>query len=465
MLPPSDDYNLIIRQGPERAKVAGPKEKDRKPIDPPPIIQLQIRDLSDPAQNYLQSPYYFMCCNLCDSNLDHPTSLAPPSTLAGTLVSSLHRLKDVDNTDGGFFVFGDVSVKIEGEYRLRFSLFEMLKNEVVYIKSIISDPFNVYTQKNFPGMSESTFLSRSFGDQGVRLRIRKEPRTLLKRPAPSSLRAEDFPRPYPQQQPLENRGAPANTPHKQGADYSSSTSRGYFPHDEPSSKRQRTSVDMTSRGVFDQEQRYSERPYEDQRSNYSTYTTRNQPSQSYGLNYPSATPSSAGTLQDYSFRHQRTDSTSTTSPYVSPRTEMPGYMPAGSNSSYSTQSRDSVYTFPTQYPAAAPRQPTQLTQQIPPYRHHAGADQTQTNTYGSYPRTPVTEEHSILNARQTSRPFPTFPSNSQTDNRPFLPDQTVIPMVSGRQPQLRTNLPNVLPPLESTVTSSQLRGSAFAGLQ
>lgn len=28
-------------------------------------------------------------------------------------------------------------------------------------------------------MSESTFLSRSFGDQGVRLRIRKEPRTLV----------------------------------------------------------------------------------------------------------------------------------------------------------------------------------------------------------------------------------------------------------------------------------------------
>lgn len=37
----------------------------------------------------------------------------------------------------------------------------------------------VYAAKNFPGMAESTFLSRSFGDQGVRLRIRKEPRTLL----------------------------------------------------------------------------------------------------------------------------------------------------------------------------------------------------------------------------------------------------------------------------------------------
>ena len=35
----------------------------------------------------------------------------------------------------------------------------------------------MYTTKAFPGMAESTFLSRSFGDQGVRLRIRKEART------------------------------------------------------------------------------------------------------------------------------------------------------------------------------------------------------------------------------------------------------------------------------------------------
>ena len=29
--------------------------------------------------------------------------------------------------DGGFFVFPDISVKIEGTFRLRFSLFEMIK--------------------------------------------------------------------------------------------------------------------------------------------------------------------------------------------------------------------------------------------------------------------------------------------------------------------------------------------------
>ncbi|KAK6344139.1 hypothetical protein TWF696_007782 [Orbilia brochopaga] len=183
----SDDYDLYIRQGPERARVAGTKEKDRKPVDPPPIIQLKIRDDSDPQQNYLQSPYYFMCTNLYPASETPKENSGASSSynqaLAGTLVSSLHRLKDIDNTDGGFFVFGDLSVKVEGQFRLRFSLFEISNNEVHYIKSITSSPFTVYPMKNFPGMSESTFLSRSFGDQGVRLRIRKEPRTLVRKRA------------------------------------------------------------------------------------------------------------------------------------------------------------------------------------------------------------------------------------------------------------------------------------------
>ena len=86
-----------------------------------------------------------MCTNLYNAAHDTPS---PNQALAGTLVSSLHRLKDIDNSglsslvpplsfpfpnseqilpDGGFFVFGDLSVKIEGHFRLRFSLFEMKK--------------------------------------------------------------------------------------------------------------------------------------------------------------------------------------------------------------------------------------------------------------------------------------------------------------------------------------------------
>ena len=35
--------------------------------------------------------------------------------------------------DGGFFVFGDLSVKVEGDFRLRFNLFEMRK----YVKELV----------------------------------------------------------------------------------------------------------------------------------------------------------------------------------------------------------------------------------------------------------------------------------------------------------------------------------------
>lgn len=73
MISPSNGYSLVVRQEPERAKAfVGPKEKgssdfvlariqhrhtdtatlfvDRKPVDPPPIVQLRIRDPADPAQ-------------------------------------------------------------------------------------------------------------------------------------------------------------------------------------------------------------------------------------------------------------------------------------------------------------------------------------------------------------------------------------------------------------------------------
>jgi hypothetical protein len=83
-------------------------------------------------------------------------------------------------------VFGDLSVKIEGVFRLQFTLFEVRDKEVAYIKSITSGPFNVYASKNWPGMAESTPLTRSFSEQGVRLRLRKEPRFRLGPRGPAS---------------------------------------------------------------------------------------------------------------------------------------------------------------------------------------------------------------------------------------------------------------------------------------
>jgi len=83
--------------------------------------------------------------------------------------------------DAGFFIFGDISVRVHGTFRLCFSLFEYKKrtSDVAFLASITSDPFRVVMPKDFKGLEESTYLSRAFSDQGVRLRLRKEPRTMM----------------------------------------------------------------------------------------------------------------------------------------------------------------------------------------------------------------------------------------------------------------------------------------------
>ncbi|OOQ90551.1 developmental regulator VosA [Penicillium brasilianum] len=303
----SSDFDLTIRQQPDRARVAGGKEKERKPIDPPPIVQLRVREEgSYLAQHYLQSPYYFMCCSLYDATEDRPVPVAPSTALAGTLVSSLHRLKDVDNSDGGFFVFGDLSVKIEGEFRLKFTLFEMRKDVVTYLKTEISDRFKVSPPKNFPGMMESTFLSRSFADQGVKLRIRKEPRTMMKRSAP---RPDEFPQAIPPRSP--DRQPVQIPPAATGfTGYPApATSRDYSQYyGAPPVKRHRTSMDYGRQSIYDQDSRMAARPmdpYSQPTTMYSQQTAYQTPGMQpyqtsqvvpdYGMSYglhPSAAPMS-----------------------------------------------------------------------------------------------------------------------------------------------------------------------------
>lgn len=80
---------------------------------------------------------------------DSDELLSTQDYLAGSTVSSLYRLRDIDDSgkaqkgnqfnkiifnprpflllDGGFFVFGDLYCKKQGHYRLQFSLFEIVE--------------------------------------------------------------------------------------------------------------------------------------------------------------------------------------------------------------------------------------------------------------------------------------------------------------------------------------------------
>jgi len=184
----SDDVELIIRQQPREGLIAlDGKEKTRKPIDPPPFVEIKVKPPSDPNRFYLHSPYLFMTCHLINGD-NEQTALTQDGRcgLTGTVASSLHRLKDIDNRDAGFFVFGDVSGKVPGMHRLHFRLWDLRIDEqfprgrAFFLKSVLSEPFNIVLPKDFKGLEESTYLSRAFSDQGVRLRLRKEPRSLNK---------------------------------------------------------------------------------------------------------------------------------------------------------------------------------------------------------------------------------------------------------------------------------------------
>jgi hypothetical protein len=150
---------------------------DRRPIDPPPIVQLVVRqraatepgssdaaaaaagasaDVTESAgvnvHQALQNPYYFMFASLAkpdedvelhwlkvepllitiviDQNINSSLSIQDGKTCSttGSVVSSLYHLKDIenDNIDAGFFVFPDLSVRTEGSYRLKLTLFELV---------------------------------------------------------------------------------------------------------------------------------------------------------------------------------------------------------------------------------------------------------------------------------------------------------------------------------------------------
>jgi hypothetical protein len=126
--------------------------------------------------------------------------------LIGSLTVNAFRLTDTESKVGFWFVLQDLSVRTEGLFRyapLRqkaqgYMLIhsERLKMNFVDVGSgqgnntlnqgrapvlatCFSEQFQVYSAKKFPGVIESTPLSKAFASQGIKIPIRKDgPKTL-----------------------------------------------------------------------------------------------------------------------------------------------------------------------------------------------------------------------------------------------------------------------------------------------
>lgn len=100
---------------------------------------------------------------------------ATRDALCGTTVSTAHRYRS-ENHEKCIFVFSDLSSRKEGYFQLLFELYflDTVANEAVFLKEILSDTFRVYPMKTYPGVRSSTSLTRHMGEQGIRLRVRKD---------------------------------------------------------------------------------------------------------------------------------------------------------------------------------------------------------------------------------------------------------------------------------------------------
>ncbi|KAJ8069886.1 hypothetical protein OCU04_000297 [Sclerotinia nivalis] len=110
--------------------------------------------------------------------------------LIGSLSASAFRLTDPDDRIGIWFVLQDLSVRTEGDFRLRFSFVNVgvpsapqnnpnsscsvNTGKAPVLASCFSEVFKVYSAKKFPGVVESTPLSKCFATQGIKIPIRKD---------------------------------------------------------------------------------------------------------------------------------------------------------------------------------------------------------------------------------------------------------------------------------------------------
>ncbi|KAI5252051.1 hypothetical protein E4T42_03685 [Aureobasidium subglaciale] len=105
--------------------------------------------------------------------------------LIGSLTVNANQLRDPQGKEGHWFVLQDLSVRTEAAFRLKMSFFDvgaglgeggskLSTGKRPVLATVFSEPFQVFSAKKFPGVIESTELSKCFAGQGIKIPIRKD---------------------------------------------------------------------------------------------------------------------------------------------------------------------------------------------------------------------------------------------------------------------------------------------------
>ncbi|KAI1500479.1 velvet factor-domain-containing protein [Biscogniauxia marginata] len=179
-------FRIRVRQQPVAARSCGFGERDRRVIDPPPIVQVSVEDPNasrSEIEARLHHRFSVMHCTIWNETGDQDCSAMPEDyrqqrRLMGTIVSSPFVGKDEKDEEGCFFCFPDLSCRTPGSFRLKFSLVMLDPRSTPGSKTPVcavamSDVFTVYNAKDFPGMQASTALTKRLKEQGCLISIKK----------------------------------------------------------------------------------------------------------------------------------------------------------------------------------------------------------------------------------------------------------------------------------------------------
>ncbi|KAJ3497300.1 hypothetical protein NLG97_g2012 [Lecanicillium saksenae] len=181
------EFTLEVRQQPRAARACGFGDRDRRVIDPPPIVQLRVSGpgLSEEEKRaYLRYPSYVMNCSIWDESGSQDASYMPDEyqhqrRLMGSLVGTPFVGDDDNDEEGCFFCFSDLSCRTPGSFRLKFSLLMIDPTRAAALRhfplltEIKTDIFQVYSAKEFPGMVASSPLAKKLKEQGCIISIKK----------------------------------------------------------------------------------------------------------------------------------------------------------------------------------------------------------------------------------------------------------------------------------------------------
>ncbi|KAI9506593.1 velvet factor, partial [Coemansia spiralis] len=118
-------FRFSIVQQPIRARMCGSSDKDWRPVSPPPVLKLELLDMEGNSVidgTFMQ--YLVVHTTLWKEDREEELTVIE-NNLLGEYSASSSIVEDENGERGCFFVFPNLSIRLEGRYRLRFMLIKL----------------------------------------------------------------------------------------------------------------------------------------------------------------------------------------------------------------------------------------------------------------------------------------------------------------------------------------------------